>query len=121
MSLSNVRSPRVLSKKVQHLTAEIHLEIPKDLAYFEGHFKDMPVVPGVVQLHWVVGFLQTLFNISAPVTKGTQIKFMNLMQPAHRPILHLEVNPEKSLIAYKYTSSKGTNELYSSGKLTYDT
>ncbi|HBN22597.1 MAG TPA: hypothetical protein DD412_05105 [Holosporales bacterium] len=120
MSLSSVRSPRVLSKKIQDLTAEIHLEIPEDLAYFDGHFKDMPVVPGVVQLHWVVDFIQTLFNVSAPITKGAQIKFMNLMQPLHRPILHLEINPEKCLITYKYTTDNEKDDLYSSGKLTYD-
>jgi 3-hydroxymyristoyl/3-hydroxydecanoyl-(acyl carrier protein) dehydratase len=120
MPLSTVRFPHILSKKVRNLTAEIHLKVPEDLAYFEGHFKDMPVVPGVVQLHWVVEFLKTLFDISIPITKGAQIKFMNLMQPLHQPILHLELNPEKHLITYKYTSSTEKDGLYSSGKLTYD-
>ena len=121
MFLSSVRSPHVLSKNVQGLRAEICLEIPKNLAYFNGHFEGMPVVPGGVQLHWVVGFAQMLFDISAPLTKGVQIKFMNFMQPADKPILHLEVIPEQSLITYKYISNKENGALYSSGKLTYDT
>jgi 3-hydroxymyristoyl/3-hydroxydecanoyl-(acyl carrier protein) dehydratase len=120
MSSPSPHFPHILFKSIQGFKAEIHLEIPKNLAYFDGHFNNMPVVPGVVQLHWVVKFVREFFDIPAHLTKGTQIKFMNLMQPNHKPILQLEIAPEKSFITYIYASSDANEGLYSSGKLTYD-
>ncbi len=116
--LTSQQSLLILSKTITDSKAELHLKIPEDLACFKGHFTDMPVVPGVVQLHWVVEFVKEFFNLVPSITKGSQIKFMSLMKPNDTPVLTLTLDFEKSLITYHYQDKKTT---YSLGKLTYET
>ena len=109
--------PVLVSKIIHEFSGELRLKVPQDLAYFEGHFTDVSVVPGVVQLHWVVEYVVQFFKIIPKVHKGAQIKFMSLMKPNDTPTLSLKIDPEKSLIFYKYEDNDIT---YSSGRLSYD-
>ena len=43
--LAETRGPRSLARE---------LSVPDDLVFLEGHFDGFPVVPGVVQLGWVM-------------------------------------------------------------------
>jgi acyl-CoA synthetase (AMP-forming)/AMP-acid ligase II len=78
-TLGDVRIPEILSSKHDAKQAKIALKIPRDLAYFEGHFEGTPVVPGVVQLHWAFQFAQDLFDVHGCVTQGNRIKFNRLL------------------------------------------
>jgi 3-hydroxymyristoyl/3-hydroxydecanoyl-(acyl carrier protein) dehydratase len=112
------RTPLLLEKKIQDLSSELHLQIPEDLAYLEGHFNGTPIVPGVTQLHWVVEYAKDFFDLPLSIHQGSQIKFMNLMRPLDKLTLSLTLDPEKQVITYKYHHK---DVVYSSGKLSYDT
>lgn len=114
--LGPVRQPIVLRKNVAENSAEYSLKIPNNLAYFEGHFKGMPLVPGVVQLNWVVEFAKTDLGLQGSVSKGDQIKFTNFMKPDDEVSLCLKYNIEKSSLSYNY---KANERSYSSGRLTF--
>ncbi len=109
-TLGPVRKPKVASQHISENKAEYELQIPSDLAYLEGHFKDMPVVPGVVQLNWAVEFAKVAFDLQGDVRQCNQIKFSNLMKPNDHVLLTLEYNPEKSSVNYTYAT-------YSSGRV----
>lgn len=114
--LGPIRQPIILRKDVTEDRAEYCLQIPSNLAYFEGHFKGMPLVPGVVQLNWVVGFAKTDLGLQGSISQGDQIKFTNFMKPNDDVSLSLKYNPEKSSLSFSYKS----NEIaYSSGRLTF--
>ena len=117
MLLGSKKHPVITSKTLSEFSGDFHLKIPQDLAYFEGHFTDMPVVPGVVQLHWVVKITSEFFNLTPTINKASQVKFMNLMQPNSTPTLTIQIDLGKQLISYKYHHNDTT---YSSGKLSYD-
>jgi len=116
MTLGSITSPEILFKNVSENKVEFGLRIPKELAYFEGHFPNFPVVPGIVQLHWAILFAKDIYQISPVVAKGTQIKFSNLILPLDTLSLTLEHVPEKLLIIYSYMSDIKN---YSSGRLFY--
>lgn len=117
MTLGDIRYPEILQQSVAGNTATISLKIPTDLAYLQGHFRDMPITPGVVQLHWAVKFAHQLFAIPEGITGGSQIKFSNLLQPNDEALLTLEHSAEKKSVTYHYTSA---DKLYSSGRFAYE-
>ncbi len=112
------RQPILLKKEFSENKVEYTLKIPHDLAYFEGHFNKMAVVPGVVQLNWAVEFAKLDLGLIGDVHLGSQIKFSNLMKPNDEVSLSLEYIKEKSLVAYSYKAAYG-NSSYSSGRLTF--
>ncbi|MBP9691789.1 MAG: hypothetical protein KBD90_00455 [Alphaproteobacteria bacterium] len=116
MTLGPLLHPIILMKTLSKNHGEFRLKIPKDLAYFEGHFPDFPVVPGVVQLHWVIEFAQGIFTLPPITGQGSQIKFSQLMRPLDEVDLILDYCPLQSTLTYRY---KTDEKIYSSGKFTY--
>jgi 3-hydroxymyristoyl/3-hydroxydecanoyl-(acyl carrier protein) dehydratase len=116
MSLGSTLYPEILAKEIDENKGEMVFRIPEDLAYCEGHFPDIPIVPGVVQLHWAVEFAQDLFKIPLEVLQANQVKFSNLMRPGAIVQLTLEHLTEKHAITYRYQSGE---KMYSSGSIHY--
>lgn len=114
--LSHVKKPIILNQKVAEDAANLELEIPLDLAYLEGHFAAMPIVPGVVQLHWADEYARELLGITGDVQQGNQIKFTSLLRPLDRVILSLVYDREKNTLRYSYVKGDQT---CSSGRLNY--
>ena len=48
---------------------------------FEGHFPGQPVVPGVVLIHILKDICSTIVGTEVQLLKGTNIKFLNLIDP----------------------------------------
>lgn len=114
-TLGPVRQPVILQQHIAEDRAEFVLNIPQDLAYFNGHFNTMPILPGVVQLHWAVALAKKTFGLEGHVVQGNQIKFTNVIRPHDDVTLILEYNREKSSISYAYKK----DSVYSSGRLNF--
>ena len=52
-----------------------------DSAYFKGHFDNCPILPGVIQLHFVIKFIQTFFHKNVKAYDIIKLKFTNLILP----------------------------------------
>jgi 3-hydroxymyristoyl/3-hydroxydecanoyl-(acyl carrier protein) dehydratase len=114
--LGQVLFPIILNTQSADNQVVLTLRIPEDLAYLEGHFPGLPIVPGVVQLHWAVEYAKEYFKISGDFTHGSQIKFYNLMRPGDEVSLILEHSPGKDAIAYKYKNDENN---FSAGRFVY--
>ncbi len=59
----------------------LHLQVPADLFYFEGHFPDAPVVAGVCQLRWIVKAIEAHCGEKLHITAMEAVKFHRLLLP----------------------------------------
>lgn len=91
----------------------LDLRIQATLAYFEGHFPDLPILPGVVQVDWAVRLArQYLVDVSGQFTALEKIKFQSLVLPEAKLVLSLTWHAEKQAIGFTYHTDA---RQYSSG------
>ena len=84
-----------------------------DSAYFKGHFEHYPILPGVIQLHFVIKFIQSFFNKEIKAYDIFKLKFTNLILPD--TFVHFELN---KLNDNEFTFSYENGDVkYSVGKI----
>ncbi len=71
---------------------ELQLGISPDIAYFDGHFPQAPVLAGVTQLHWVVQYCRQYFSQLADVVSVEVLKFQVMIRPGDSLTLLLELS-----------------------------
>lgn len=92
---------------------EIDLQVSPDLAYLAGHFRDLPIVPGVAQVDWVVGFARRKLGIKIESAQSFQVKFRQLIRPGVPLVLRLQLPKGAQQIVFRYASING--DILSSG------
>jgi 3-hydroxymyristoyl/3-hydroxydecanoyl-(acyl carrier protein) dehydratase len=94
--------------------ARLTLFVPPDLRCLRGHFPGLPIVPGAMQLGWVLAFASELLG-SRPVLRGLQsVKFQRLVQPGQLLRLTIKLDPGQQAIQFEYESAAGR---HSSGRV----
>ena len=92
---SVLRQPPLTDAMVEHEqvgadgSRELSLRLPLDLACFADHFPALPVLPGVVQLRWALGFGAARFGTPGACHRMEMLKFQSLLRPGDRPVLRL--------------------------------
>lgn len=94
--------------------AHVELYISSLLPVFDGHFREIPVLPGVAQVDWVMVIARKLFGISAPFQKMEAVKFHKVYQPGPLLSLHMQWHPERHMLSFRYESPNAT---HSSGRI----
>jgi 3-hydroxymyristoyl/3-hydroxydecanoyl-(acyl carrier protein) dehydratase len=92
----------------------LSLCIPQNLAYFSGHFEQVPIVPGVVQIQWAVHYAQRYLGLQAVFSHMEAVKFKELLLPDQHFELSLRYPPRACKLEFRYHSE--TRE-YSSGRI----
>lgn len=116
------RWPVVLkSELLDAHTARLHLSLPPDLIYFRGHFDEFPVLPGVVQIHWVEHYARVMFGEQLPgrnaFSKMETVKFQELIQPGRELAMEISLQPERSRIVFRLHDG---DTVFSSGRMVFD-
>jgi 3-hydroxymyristoyl/3-hydroxydecanoyl-(acyl carrier protein) dehydratase len=94
--------------------ARLALLVPPDLRCLRGHFPGLPIVPGAMQLGWVIAFAAELLG-SRPVLRGLQsVKFQRLVQPGQTLRLTIKLDPGQEEIQFEFESAAGR---HSSGRV----
>lgn len=83
---------KLLSQQPEKI--ELLLNITADIAYFDGHFPQAPVLAGVTQLHWVVEYCKQYFPDLAEVASVEVLKFQIMIRPGDQLTLLLERTAE---------------------------
>ena len=73
--------PEILGVRKEGERLEVELRIPKDLACWPGHFPQYPIVPGVLQLQWVVEEIARWTGSTPQLTQVDVLKFKTPMLP----------------------------------------
>lgn len=86
-----------------HKTSEddyvINIEATEDTGAYDGHFAGHPILPGVVQLDWVMKLSQEIFAIDEPSAQDFQIKFSHIIEPGS---VELRLKYVKGKIKFEY-------------------
>lgn len=104
-----------LSEKDAH-RAVYALEAPPDLAYFEGHFPQTPILPGVAQVDWAILLARECFALPPLFCGIHALKFQRVILPAMPFKLEILHDPSKHSVAFRYFSA---NAAHASGRLMF--
>lgn len=88
--------------------------LPEEEPAFAGHFREHPVLPGVVQLDWALRFAEVFLGVAQPVARDFQVKFRRIIRPRREVSLLLTSNRAKGYLAFEYRLA---GEAASSGRI----
>lgn len=92
--------------------ALVKIHVPDTISWFDGHFPEQAVLPGVVQIDWV-GKIGTALIVSKGVfSKLSNIKFKSMVMPNTRLTVELIYQSEKGNLKFHLFDEKTS---YSSG------
>jgi 3-hydroxymyristoyl/3-hydroxydecanoyl-(acyl carrier protein) dehydratase len=80
----------------------LQFALPADHVHFRGHFPGFPVLPGVVQLDWVMRLAQAHLGIGERVATDFQVKFKRVITPQKPLRLELRVDRQKARLYFTY-------------------
>jgi 3-hydroxymyristoyl/3-hydroxydecanoyl-(acyl carrier protein) dehydratase len=83
-------------------TAHVRFDLSPDLDVFQGHFPDMPILPGVAQLDWVMQIAARCFGLTEPVARDFQVKFTDIIRPGSLLSLDLDIDRTRSRLSFQY-------------------
>jgi 3-hydroxyacyl-[acyl-carrier-protein] dehydratase len=110
----SVTDPVVVSERVDTRSAEIEIVVPRDLAFCEGHFPGLPIVPGVVQLKWAIDLARRRLGVAGRFSGCESLKFQRVLTPGDRATLKLEHVAATGKLAFSFESAGGR---YSTGRV----
>ena len=85
----------------------------KDSSYFNGHFPNHPILPGVIQIYFVLLLIKQYFNVEMNDYRILKLKFSNLILPD--TLVHLDL---KKIAENEFTFDYYCgNKKYSSAKI----
>lgn len=91
------------------------LRVPEDLTALEGHFPDLPIVPGVAQLQWVFAAAREGLGIDSPPRQIAQLKFRRLLRPGRKLTVRVE---REGAAAFQFRLFDG-EETFASGRVRF--
>ena len=106
--------PIVLKREPTATGSLLHLKVPANLTYLDGHFPRLAVVPGVVQLKWVTEEIAAFTGCPAVVTAMSAVKFHELLRPEQKFNLEFGLNAKPGNWNYRLFHGERT---ISSGRL----
>lgn len=108
--------PTVLARREAAGRSELDIEVQADNPWFEGHFPQFAILPGVVQIGWAAHFAHELHGLGPGVTSMDQIKFKRPILPGARITLILKPDAAARRVRYEYQDAESS---YSSGTLQF--
>ena len=109
--------PPILHSDIGFDNIELRLLVAADLEYFNGHFPEQAVLPGVTQLDWAVRLGCQHFGYSEAVANLEVLKFQQLILPGQEVTLSISNNAAKAKLTFAYID--GENR-YASGRIAFD-
>nr|HRK65164.1 hypothetical protein [Terricaulis sp.] len=82
--------------------AEIEFALTPELIFFEGHFPDRPILPGVAQAHIAVLIAQRLWETWPSGADLSKLKFKRVLAPNEVVTLHLKRDAALGRISFRY-------------------
>ena len=107
---TQVTDPLLLSEEKLEHGWRLHLQVPRDLYYFQGHFTGTPVVAGVCQLKWVVDFIARYWGRRVALSAMEAVKFHQLLLPEQKFHIEIKSRDERK---WSYRITRDTDKIAS--------
>lgn len=104
--------PIWLSKEQNEDMQILRGKVPLDLTYFKGHFANFPLVPGVIELQWVIEQINSYFDKEMRIERVDNLKFQKFLRPNDDIELTLKWDETKNRMGFQL---KTDNEMCGSG------
>ena len=111
-----VRSMRFEGPQGQPGRLLLDLYVGSGLAHFAGHFPELPVLPGVVQIDWAVRFARQHLGLRGTFERLENIKFQALVLPGAALSLELKWEGHSGRLEFSYSDAR---RKYSSGRIIF--
>lgn len=92
------------------------VQVPADCVWFDGHFPNMPILPGVAQLTLVTDLLNRTLKRPVVVRSVSRVRFKQMIRPDDTIAVSLSPT-QKDAGSYGFRLSNGS-ELVCSGVIT---
>ena len=103
---------RVLGTEDGKTQVEIH--VPASSPFFQGHFPQLPVLPGVAQIDWMIWLSAVLRGVDSGFAGMEAVKFQRVIRPGERIVASLEFDASARRTRYAIRSGEG---LCASGRI----
>jgi len=111
--------PQILESSADKESGEHILEfiVPDNLLCLEGHFPGKPILPGVVQIQWVMHFCNELFGVSGKRFHRLEVlKFQKIILPGEKIYLAIRWDDQKNVATFRYFKN---DHSLSSGRIVF--
>jgi 3-hydroxymyristoyl/3-hydroxydecanoyl-(acyl carrier protein) dehydratase len=82
--------------------AEISIALVSDLVWFEGHFPDEPVLPGIAQVHLAAQWAERVWAWQPASANLLRLKFRHILRPGDTATLSLHRDLTKQRLNFSY-------------------
>ncbi len=108
------RHPHVLGTERTDTGWILHLSVPDDLVYLEGHFPETPIVAGVCQLKWVIDYIEMHTGKPLVIETMEAVKFQRPLLPPQ--IVTIDLSYDHNTTTWQYRVY-ATDKQFASGRL----
>ncbi len=98
-------------------TLECLLRVPFDLPVFEGHFRGIPIVPGVTQVGWAIELALAHEIVSSRLVGISAAKFCRIVQPGMSLDVQLAPAAQAGQLQFTYRRNQ---RVVTSGRLQFE-
>jgi 3-hydroxymyristoyl/3-hydroxydecanoyl-(acyl carrier protein) dehydratase len=95
-------APIVLSITTTDQEVALQLGLPEELPGFQGHYPGFPILPGVVQIDWVMQLAAAHLRCGQASATDFRIKFKHVITPGSALSLTLRHDPAHGRLAFVY-------------------
>ncbi len=110
------RPPDVLAEKAIPGGVELRVYVDHGNRYFEGHFPETPVLPGVVQIMWAERLARDYLALSGEFEGMRAVKFKQIVQPGCVLTVSLTHDTVRGELGFTFSSPQA---VHSQGRMVY--
>ena len=120
-ALTRLFDPRTVQfavAKREDDAAEILLTVPAKSPYFEGHFPEFVLLPGVCQAEWSVRMSEAVFGRIGLFSGIRNLKFMQPVRPNTTVVVTMTRVAGKAAVDFVWAGAQGA--LFGKGRLMFE-
>ncbi len=108
--------PQILEREIDDKQVTLEFLISPQLVYFDGHLPALPILPGIVQVHWAQHYGREFFPLQGRFERLEVIKFQQVILPEYQVRLTLTYSEENRKLGFRFESDRG---VHSSGRICF--